>query len=132
MQEPVWGRDDVVLAIHIRQLAEHGGAEGVRDKGLLESALARPRHVLRYSEDPDLSRLAASYAYGIARNHPFFDGNKRVAWVVCRTFLRLNGRDLEAPAEERYLTMLRLAEGKISEEYLGAWIRDHLRATSTE
>jgi death on curing protein len=127
MGEPVWVRDDVVLAIHRRQLAEHGGGEGVRDPGLLDSALARPKNLLAYSaEETDLASLAAAYAWGLARNHPFVDGNKRTAYVVCRTFLILNGRDLEASPAERYLTFLRLAEGGLTEQDLVAWIREHL------
>ncbi len=126
VKEPVWIRDDVVLAIHIRQLAEHGGAEGIRDVGLLESALTRPKNLLTYSDAPDLARLAASYAYGIASNHPFIDANKRVAWVVCRTFLRLNGHDVDAPFEDKYLVMLQVAGGKLSEEEFAAWIRARL------
>ncbi len=127
MQEPVWVRSDVVLAIHARQLAEHGGAEGVRDAGLLESALARPKNLWSYSGSADLAGMAASYAFGIARNHPFVDGNKRSAWVVCRTFLRLNRRDLDAPPQEAFLSMLLLAEGALSEEAFAAWVRTHLR-----
>jgi death-on-curing protein len=127
MGEPVWVRDDVVLAIHRRQLAEHGGGEGIRDPGLLDSALSRPKNLLAYStEEPDLALLAASYAWGLARNHPFVDGNKRTAYVVCRTFLRLNGRDLDASQEEKYLSFLRLAEGRLTEQALAAWIREHL------
>ena len=127
MREPVWVRDDVVLAIHRRQLAEHGGGEGIRDPGLLDSALSRPKNLLAYStEEPDLALLAAAYAWGLARNHPFVDGNKRTAYVVCRTFLRLNGRDLDASQEEKYVTFLRLAEGRLTEQALAAWIREHL------
>jgi death-on-curing protein len=127
MGEPVWVRDDVVLAIHHRQLAEHGGGEGIRDPGLLDSALARPKNLLADSmEEPDLAQLAASYAWGLTRNHPFVDGNKRTAYVVCRTFLRLNGRDLDASQEEKYLTFLRLAEGRLTEEDLAGWIREPL------
>jgi death-on-curing protein len=122
-------RDEVVLAIHGRQLAEHGGAAGVRDPGLLASALARPKNLLAYSEEePDLATLAAAYAYGIATNHPFVDGNKRTAYVACRTFLKLNGRDLDATQEEKYVTFLRLAEGALSEEELAAWLRERLRS----
>jgi death on curing protein len=127
MDEPVWVRDDVVLAVHRRQLAEHGGSEGIRDPGLLESALARPKNLLVYSaEEPDLALLAASYAWGLTRNHPFVDGNKRTAYVVCRTFLSLNGWDLDASQEEKYLTFLRLAEGGLTEQDLARWIREHL------
>jgi death-on-curing protein len=128
---PTWVREDVVLAIHRRQLAEHGGAGGIRDRGLLESALARPRNLLAYSEaKPDFAALAAAYAFGICRNHPFVDGNKRAAFVVCRTFLLLNGFDLEASREEKYLTFLKLAEGTISEEALASWMRERLKPVS--
>jgi death-on-curing protein len=127
MAEPVWIRQDVVLAVHRRQLAEHGGGEGVRDAGLLDSALARPKNLLAYSGgEPDLPRLAASYAWGLIRSHPFVDGNKRTAYVVCRTFLKLNGLDLNASQEEKYLTFLQLAEGLLSEDELAAWITRNL------
>jgi death-on-curing protein len=127
--EPVWVRDDVVLAIHRRQLAEHGGAEGLRDRGLLESALARPKNLFSYaSAEADVAALAASYAWGLARNHPFVDANKRTAYVVSRTFLKLNGRDLDASQEEKVLTFMMLAEGRLSEPELAGWIREHLTA----
>jgi death on curing protein len=127
MEEPVWIRGDTVLAIHQRQLAEHGGGEGLRDSGLLDSALARPQNLLAYADgEPDLPRLAASYAWGLIRNHPFVDGNKRTAYVVCRTFLKLNGLDLTASQEEKYLTFLRLAEGLLTEEELARWVESHL------
>ena len=121
MYEPIWIRQDVALAIHRRQLAEHGGAEGVLDAGLLASALARPRQ-------PDLATLASAYAFGIIRNHPFVDGNKRTAFVVCRTFLYLNGHDLAATREEKYMTFLSLAQGALSEDELITWMREHLAA----
>lgn len=131
--EPIWVREDVVRAIHARQLAEHGGALGVRDDGLLSSALARPQNLLAYSKElPNLSLLAAAYATGIARNHPFVDGNKRTAFVVCRLFLRLNGHDISASKEDKYATFLRLASGDVSEEELGDWIRNHLVRRSPE
>ena len=131
MQPPVWVRDDVVLAIHGRQLAEHGGREGVRDEGLLASALAKPRNLLAYAgEESDLAGLAASYAFGIVKNHPFIDGNKRTALVVCRTFLKLNGRDLEASQADKYQTFWQLAEGALGEKELAEWIRDHLTVSS--
>jgi death-on-curing protein len=130
-QEPVWVRDDVVLAIHRRQLAENGGSDGVRDPGLLSSALARPRNLLAYGEPaPDLPALAAAYAYGIVRNHPFVDGNKRTGYVVCRTFLLINGQDIDASQQEKYLTFLHLAEGSLEEEALSGWIRSHLSTRS--
>lgn len=129
MREPVWVRHDLVLAIHRRQLAEHGGGEGLPDPGLLESALARPKNLLSYSEgEPDLAALAAAYAWGLIRNHPFVDGNKRTAYVVCRTFLSLDGRDLDASRQDKLLTFIRLAEGRLSEAELAAWIREHLAA----
>ena len=93
MKEPIWISEPLVLANHQRQLAEHGGLDGVRDAGLLSSALARPKNVWAYGGDAaDLSALAASYAFGLARNHPFLDGNKRTAYVVCRTFLKIKRR----------------------------------------
>jgi len=127
MDEPTWLREDVVRAIHRRQLAEHGGREGVRDPGLLESALARPRQILAYSEPPpDLAALAAAYAFGILRNHPFVDGNKRVALVALRTFLKVNGHDLVATQEEKYQIVLRVADRQLSEAEFAGWARDHL------
>lgn len=123
MAEPRWLHDEAVLAMHQRQLVEHGGAGGVRDAGLLASALARPRHLAAYGEEPDLASLAAAYAAGIARNHPFVDGNKRTAWVACRTFLALNGWTVPGHPEEKYLMVLGLAEGSVSEEELAAWLR---------
>ncbi len=128
--EPVWITSELTLAIHKRQLAEHGGMEGVRDEGLLSSALARPKHLLAYSQErPDMASFAAAYGFGIARNHPFLDGNKRTAYVVCRTFLKLNNTDINATQEEKYLTFLQLAEGTLSEEELAAWIHLHLQPT---
>lgn len=126
MKELIWIADGVVLAIHRRQLAEHGGLEGIRDQGLLESALARPKNLLAYSESPpDVASLAAAYAYGIVKNHPFVDGNKRTAYVVMRTFLKLNGYDIQAANEEKYQIWMALAGGKLSEEALGEWIQKH-------
>ncbi len=127
MSEPVWIMDDVVLAIHRRQLAEHGGGDGVRDSGLLGSALNKPKNLYHYSNpEPDLAALAASYAYGIARNHPFINGNKRTAFVVSRLFLKLNGVNLTASQEEKYNTYLNLAAGDLSEQELANWITRHL------
>ena len=127
MKEPRWLLDSVVPAIHRRQLAEHGGLDGIRDAGLLASALARPKNLFAYSNPkPDVSALAASYAFGIACNHPFVDGNKRTAFVVCRTFLRLNGQDVDATESEKYLELIGLAEGTIGEEELAEWIRSRL------
>jgi death-on-curing protein len=127
MSKIVWLLEETLTAIHHRQLAEHGGSEGLRDEGLLLSALARPQDLLAYGEPaPDLASLAAAYAYGIARNHPFVDGNKRTALVASRTFLILNGVDLEATQDDKVLTFLNLAEGIISEEQLADWIRKRI------
>ncbi|MCA1568334.1 MAG: type II toxin-antitoxin system death-on-curing family toxin [Acidobacteria bacterium] len=123
----VWVREDVVVAVHLRQLAEHGGSEGIRDEGLLRSALARPQNLLAYgAPTPDLASLAAAYAFGIAGNHPFVDGNKRTALVVARLFLLLNGANLAATQEEKYSIFLALAAGELSEEALAEWVRAHL------
>lgn len=122
MSEPVWVRQDVVLAMHEEALKLHGGPEGVRDMSLLESALARPKNLLAYSEQPpSLAKLAAAYAKGIVANHPFVDGNKRIAFTVSVTFLRLNGLKLTAPREDRVLTFWSLADGSLTEEQLGDW-----------
>lgn len=127
MKEVVWVKDETVLAIHHRQLEEHGGLEGIRDQGLLQSALYRPKNLFAYTElPPDIASLAASYAWGIVKNHPFFDGNKRTAYVVVRTFLKLNGYDLQASNQEKYQTWIDLAANKLSEEQLAEWIRNHL------
>ena len=124
-----WLRTDVVLAIHKRQIAEHGGSDGVRDLGLLESALARPRNIAAYEPEADVTRLGAAYAFGIAKNHPFVDGNKRTALVACRTFLMLNGYQLNATPAEKYLTFLSLAEGSLSEEELSDWLREKVMSS---
>ena len=130
MPEIIWLLEEAVLAIHERQISEHGGSTGLREEGLLQSALARPQHLLAFGEPPpDGAALAASYAFGIARNHPFIDGNKRTALVVARTLLLLHGSDVEASQEEKYLTFLRLAEGSLTEEELAAWIRQHLKSS---
>jgi death on curing protein len=127
MEEPRWIKDEVALAIHERQLAEHGGMSGVRDAGLLASALARPRNLFAYSESkPDVAALAASYALGIIKNHPFLDGNKRTGYVLCRTFLRLNGSDIDAADIDKYQTFIGVADGSIDEAELAAWIRSKL------
>jgi death on curing protein len=121
----IWVSPEVALAAHQEQIAEHGGGEGVRDQRLLESAMARPLNLFAYGE-PTAAELAASYAYGIARNHPFVDGNKRTAAVVSETFLMLNGHDLLASDAELVVAFLALAAGELSEEELAQWFRDHL------
>lgn len=122
MNQPVWVLDEVALAIHKQQLTEHGGSSGVRDDGLLTSALARPKNLYNYEPgNASIPRLAACYAYGLARNHPFVDGNKRVALVVSLLFLKLNGMDISAPIEERYQVFMALADGSMSEDELSLW-----------
>jgi death on curing protein len=115
----------VAVAAHAEQLAEHGGGEGVRDERLLESAMARPQNLAAYG-DPDIADLAAAYAFGIARNHPFVDGNKRTAAVVSETFLVLNGQSLTASDAELVVAFLALAAGELSEEEMADWFRDRL------
>ena len=124
MAEPIWIDLRVVLAIHDEQLAEHGGQAGVRDRGLLESALSRPQNQFAYGEYA-LPRLAASYAFGISRNHPFLDGNKRTSLVVAELFLNLNGLDLTASDVECVTTFLQLAAGDLTAEQLTEWIAGH-------
>lgn len=129
MTNIAWLLEETLTAIHQRQIAEHGGSEGLRDEGLLSSASARPKNLLAYGEaPPDLASLAAAYAYGTARTHPFVDGNKRTALVAARTFLILNGVNLDATQDDKVLTFLNLAEGAISEEELADWIRKRIQS----
>lgn len=121
----VWLLEPTIRAIHAEQLAEHGGAAGVRDASLLESALARPRH-LASSGDPDAAALAASYGMGLAKNHAFVDGNKRTAFVAVELFLALNGHSLEASDAECVVAMLALAAGDLDEAAFADWVRRHL------
>ncbi|WP_448663300.1 type II toxin-antitoxin system death-on-curing family toxin [Sphingomonas sp. CJ20] len=113
---------DIAMAVHDRQLAEHGGLAGVKDAGLLESAIARPLNKFHYGED-DPFALAAAYGFGIARNHPFADGNKRTAWVMTRLFLKLNGIEIALDKADAIQTVLALAAGELSEEALAEWLR---------
>ena len=123
-----WIDSELTIAIHNQQIAEHGGSDGLRDRGLLESALARPQNVHAYEPEADIAALAAAYAFGIVKNHPFVDGNKRSGYVVMESFLILNDHHLNATPEEKYLTILDLAAGSLSEEDLAEWIRQHLAA----
>jgi death-on-curing protein len=126
--DPVWVPIALVEAVHERQIAEHGGGSGIRDRGMLESALARAQQLQAYGgADVDIPALAAAYGYGIARNHAFVDGNKRTAYVVMRLFLAMNGWDLVAPMPDRYATMIDLAAGELSEEALADWLRRNSR-----
>lgn len=124
----IWVGLSTVLAIHEEQIAEHGGSGGVRDHGLLCSALDRPKNIAAYEPDEnrDLSRLAAAYGYGIAKNHPFIDGNKRTALVVTETFLNLNGLDLTADDASCVAVMRAVADGTMKEEQFACWIRENI------
>jgi death-on-curing protein len=115
----------LILAVHSDQVRSHGGSLGVRDSGLLESALARPRNRHEYEPDADLSALAAAYGFGIAKNHPFVDGNKRVAFQAMYVFLGLNGLRIDAPEPEVVALVLALASGELSEAALAKWLREH-------
>jgi death-on-curing protein len=126
MKEPRWLPKDLILNVHNRQLAEHGGGAGVRDEGLLQSALARPRNLFAYGEN-DFTALAGAYAFGIAKNHPFVDGNKRTAFVACELFLAANGYELVAPDEECLAMMLDLAASEIGEAEFAAWLREKVQ-----
>jgi death-on-curing protein len=124
MKEPVWIELREVLAAHSEQLAAYGGSDGVRDRTLLESAIAKPLNVFAYGE-PDIFDLAASYAFGIARNYAFIDGNKRTAASISLGFLYINGWDIQAEKEDEYFAFLHLAEGTLSEQEMAAWFRAH-------
>ncbi|MBV9569922.1 MAG: type II toxin-antitoxin system death-on-curing family toxin [Alphaproteobacteria bacterium] len=129
MSNWVWIDADILLTAHDEQLAEHGGASGIRDKGLFESALARPQNLAAYGE-PDAAALAASYAYGLAENHAFVDGNKRTALVALEYFLVINGFELTADDGQCVFVMLSVASGAFSEEELAGWIRKHLQTVA--
>jgi len=125
MSDWLWVDIEVALAAHDEQLAEHGGASGMRDRAMLESALARPLNLIAYGE-PDVADLAAAYAYGIARNHPFVDGNKRTALVVSETFLLINGYELTASNAEVVVAFVALAAGELDVPVLADWFRSHI------
>jgi death-on-curing protein len=115
-----------VEAVHLEQLREHGGLPGLRDEGVLEAALARPRHRWAYKRRPDLATLAAAYAWGLVKNHPFLDGNKRVAFLTMVMFLGLNGYEFDAPEAEVVGRMVGAAAGRYSEQNLASWIRSRM------
>ncbi len=123
MKEPEWLTADAVLTIHANQIMAYGGPQGVRDQSLLQSALARPANLWDYAEArPTAHDLAAAYAFGIVKNHPFVDGNKRTSFVACLTFLSMQGWEITAHQEERYQAMYNLAAGAISEAEFAAWL----------
>ena len=126
MKRPVWVQRDVVLALHDRLLAEFGGGAGVRDEGLLESALARPENLRAY-EKPSLVELAASYTFGLVKNHPFVDGNKRIGFAVGVVFLEINGRRFSAGEADAVVQTLALAAGAIDEKAYASWVKAHTR-----
>lgn len=126
MTDFVWVLDEVVFALHDEQLAEHGGLPGIRDRGVVLSALARPRNLASYEACDDIARLAAAYAYGIAKNHGFLDGNKRTALVTADLFLALNGYQLNSPPADNVMTILALAEGTLTEDKLTVWVRSNI------
>jgi death-on-curing protein len=128
MKNIVWVSDEIVLAVHDEQLAEHGGLSGIRDLGAVQSALARPRNIASYETCDDIAQLAAAYAYGIARNHGFADGNKRTALVTADLFLMLNGYELTSFPAENVLTILAVADGSMPEDKLVAWVRSNIRS----
>lgn len=125
MADWIWVRQDVVFALHDEQIAEHGGLSGIRDAALVESALARPLNLAAYGE-PDAAELAAAYAFGLARNHPFADGNKRSAAVVALTFLLLNDVAFEITEAELVVMTMALAAGDLTEDEVARWFRDHI------
>src|SRR5208282_1217534 len=125
-----WLETEAIIILHDEQLAEHGGSEGLRDRGLLESAVARARNLAAYEKSPDIAVLAAAYAYGIARTHPFVDGNKRAAWLSAATFLELNGFQIEVGQAEVVVVMEDLAKGELTEQDFAAWLREQLATAS--
>lgn len=124
MIEPFWLDERIVRAMHDAQIEQHGGSFGIRDEHLLSANLARPQHLFAYGESPSIFDLAAAYGYGLAKNHPFVDGNKRTAFVTMATFLELNGYSLEAPEVEVVLTMERLATGEENQDSIALWLQE--------
>ena len=130
MSEPTWINLRAIKVFHDRQINEHGGLPGLRDEGLLLSASSRPENAYHYSDPkPDVAELAAAYGFGLAKNHPFNDANKRTALIAMRLFLKLNGYDLEVSSEDKYKMIIRVAASDISENELAQWIRKNLRDT---
>lgn len=127
MNEPRWIDERVALAIHTRLLALHGGAAGLRDEALLQSALARPRQLFAYAESPNLVQMAAACIAGVVRNHPFVDGNKRTGFVLGVLFLETNGCRFTAPEEDATRAVLDLAAGLLDEQGFGAWLAKHVK-----
>ena len=129
MNEPIWLDRQSVILLQAESLAQHGGSSGIRDTGLLDSVLARPINKWNYNAEADLATLAAAYGFGLARNHPFVDGNKRIAFIATALFLRLNGYRLSSDPLDEIQTMLRLAAGELGEEEFAVWIGNHTKST---
>lgn len=127
MSEPVWVEREALLLLHRLSLSRFGGEDGVRDEGLIKSALVRPQNLLAHQRESDLVSLAAAYAFGLVRNHGFVDGNKRAGFLACGLFLTLNGLQLEADQADATSAVLALADGTIDETQFGAWLRQHVR-----
>jgi death-on-curing protein len=127
-REPTWLSRTIVDAIHADQLRQHGGLAAVRDENALESALARPRQKWSYGRSPNIAVLAAAYGFGLVRNHPYRDGNKRIGFLALATFLGLKGYELETTDADVVTTMLALADGSLSEAELANWIREHIES----
>lgn len=127
MEEPVWIEKEALLLLHGTGLARFGGADGIRDEGLLESALARPLNLFHYGQANDLADLAASYAFGLVKNHAFIDGNKRAGFLACGLFLEMNGKALHAAVPDAIAAVIALADGSIGEREFGEWIRQNWR-----
>jgi death-on-curing protein len=127
MKEPRWIEKDALLLLHGVALARFGGDEGIRDEGLFDAALARPRNRFAYGEAKDLADLAAAYAFGLAKNHPFFDGNKRAAFLACGVFLEINNKKLRPETTDAIAAVVALAAGAIGEPQFAAWIRANWR-----
>jgi death on curing protein len=128
MNEPTWLDRKSAILLQAESLAQHGGSYGVRDAGLLDSALARPLNKWNYNPGADLAELASAYGFGLARNHPFVDGNKRIAFIATALFLRLNGYRLSSDPLDEIKTMLGLAAGELSEADFAVWIRNHTKS----
>jgi death-on-curing protein len=128
--EPVWLDRRIILLLHEESLAEHGGSSGMRDEGLFDSALARPRNQFVYDPAADIPQLAAAYGFGLARNHAFVDGNKRIGFIATALFLRMNGYRLKTSRMEEIQTMMQVAAGEVNETAFAKWIRAACRKTS--
>lgn len=125
MADIKWLSREFIFAAHRAQLTQHGGTDGLRDEGLLESALARPKNLAAYADQPSLQELAAAYLFGIAKNHPFVDGNKRVAYAAAEAFLILNAHVVTASQLEKYEMVIRVASGDADESEIVSWLKTH-------